>query len=143
MKNTIYCLTVLILAAALLAACGSASQLPASGKPSAPAVSGVYPTKPEGVLRLYLGGYEEAPDRMVNYMSASLRQQTNSGGPAAALLVSGPVDGFTIQSATVNPDPATAEVRVDLSVGNQTLPRMFYFIKENGNWVISQILAVK
>jgi hypothetical protein len=28
-------------------------------------------------------------------------------------------------------------------VGNQTLPRMFYFIKENGNWVISQILAVK
>ncbi|MEI8131804.1 MAG: hypothetical protein WCG34_05185 [Leptolinea sp.] len=58
--------------------------------------SGEYPTTPEGVVHSFLITYQEAPDRMSNFLTATRRSKQPPGGAAAMLQISGSLEGMAI-----------------------------------------------
>lgn len=98
-----------------------------------------YPTTPELVVQTFLTSYQEAPDQMNQFLSASRLQQLPPGGAVGMLAISGSLEGSMIDSAAVNPDPPMATIAVTMRVGGQDVTRVFTLIKENGQWKITNI----
>ncbi len=98
-----------------------------------------YPSSPEMVVQIFLTAYQEAPDQMNQYLSASRLEQLPPGGAVGMLNINGSLEGSMIDSAAVNPDPPMAAITVTMRVGGQDLTRIFSLIKEGGRWKITNI----
>jgi hypothetical protein len=98
-----------------------------------------YPATPENVVLSFLAAYQEAPDRMSNYLTSTRRAAQPPGGAAAMLQISGGLEGMVIQSAAVNPEPASASIKVLIRAGGKDFPRTFLLTKDNTNWGIEAI----
>jgi hypothetical protein len=98
-----------------------------------------YPTTPEGVVLSFLTAYQEAPDRMSNFLTATRRSTQPPGGATAMLQINGGLEGMVIQSAAVNPDPPTASIKVLVRAGGKDYPRTFFLTKDDANWGIDGI----
>jgi hypothetical protein len=98
-----------------------------------------YPTTPEGVVLSFLTSYQEAPDRMSNFLVPSRRAQQPPGGAGAMLQINGSLEGMVVQSAAVNPDPPTAAIVVIIRAGGKDYPRTFLLTKDTSNWGIDAI----
>jgi len=98
-----------------------------------------YPTTPEGVVHSFLITYQEAPDRMSNFLTATRRSAQPPGGASSMLQISGSLEGLVIQSAAVNPEPPSAAIKVMIRAGGKDYSRNFLLTKENANWGIDAI----
>jgi hypothetical protein len=98
-----------------------------------------YPSSPEMVVQTFLTAYQEAPDQMNQFLSASRLQQLPPGGAVGMLNINGSLEGSMIDSAAVNPDPPMAAITVTMRVGGQDTTRVFSLIKEDGRWKITNI----
>jgi hypothetical protein len=98
-----------------------------------------YPTAPEGVVLGFLTSYQEAPDRMSSFLTATRRGQQPPGGASAMLQISGSLEGMVIQSAAVSPEPPTASIVVVIRAGGKDYPRKFILSKDGSGWGIDAI----
>ena len=98
-----------------------------------------YPTTPEGVVLSFLTSYQEAPDRMSNFLTSTRRSSQPPGGAGAMLQIGGALEGMVIQSAAVNPEPPSAAIKVLIRAGGKDYPRTFLLTKDNSNWGIEAI----
>jgi hypothetical protein len=101
--------------------------------------AGDYPTTPEDVVLSFLTSYQEAPDRMSNFLVPSRRAQQPPGGSGAMLQINGSLEGMVVQSAAVNPEPPTASIVVIIRAGGKDYPRTFLLTKNGSNWGIDAI----
>lgn len=98
-----------------------------------------YPSSPEMVVQIFLTAYQEAPDQMNQFLSASRLEQLPPGGAVGMLNINGSLEGSMIDSAAVNPDPPMAAITVSMRVGGEDVTRVFSLIKEGGRWKITNI----
>jgi hypothetical protein len=98
-----------------------------------------YPTTPEGVVLSFLTSYQEAPDRMSNFLTSTRRSSQPPGGASSMLQINGNLEGMVIQSAAVNPEPASASIKVMIRAGGKDYPRTFLLSKDDANWGIDAI----
>lgn len=101
--------------------------------------TGEYPAEPEGVVLGFLTSYQEAPDRMSNFLTAGRRAQQPPGGATAMLQISGNLEGMVVQSAAVNPDPPSASIIVVIRAGGKEYLRKFLLTKDTSLWGIDAI----
>jgi hypothetical protein len=101
--------------------------------------TGDYPTTPEAVVLSFLTSYQEAPDRMSNFLIPSRRAQQPPGGAAAMLQISGNLEGMVVQSAAVNPEPPSASINVVIRAGGKDYVRRFLLTKDTSLWGIDAI----
>ncbi|HEX7555575.1 MAG TPA: hypothetical protein VF338_03040 [Leptolinea sp.] len=101
--------------------------------------AGDYPTTPEGVVQAFLTSYQEAPDRMSNFLIPTRRAQQPPGGASGMLQIIGGLEGMVIQSAAVSPEPPTAAITVLIRAGGIDYPRKFLLTKDNSGWGIDAI----
>jgi hypothetical protein len=101
--------------------------------------TGDYPTTPEEVVLSFLTSYQEAPDRMSNFLVPSRRAQQPPGGAGAMLQISGNLEGMVVQSAAVNPEPPTAAIVVIIRAGGKEFHRTFLLTKDASFWGIDAI----
>lgn len=103
--------------------------------------TGDYPTTPEAVVLSFLTSYQEAPDRMSNFLIPSRRAQQPPGGAAGMLQINGSLEGMVVQSAAVNPDPPSASIHVVIRAGGKDYVRRFLLTKDASLWGIDAIEA--
>jgi hypothetical protein len=99
--------------------------------------NGEYPSSPEGVVQAFLAIYDNNPQDAVTYLSSGAQASFN----AALLQFNGPVEGFTIDQAAVNPDLPGAFIGVAIQSAGSETRRDFTLGKENGQWKIETISA--
>lgn len=106
------------------------------------AIGEEYPGQPEGVVQAFLIAYQERPDEMSGYLTASRRANQPPGGSVGMLRILGPLEGLVVQSVVVNPDPPTAAIQVLIKSGGIESPRQFILIQDGGLWGIDEIQTV-
>ena len=106
---------------------------PAPGSPSA------YPDTPERVVLEFLAASQEDPRLMVQYLSPDRQQGLGPEGPLQLLEINAPIEGFSVDSAAVSPEPPAAIVIVVIQAGGEELRRAFYLLKQNDFWFIDRI----
>jgi hypothetical protein len=100
-----------------------------------------YPTSPEEVVQSFLAASQDDPMGMVQYLSSERQENLPAEGALSMLDMDAPIEGFTIQSAAVNPDPPLAQVNVALQAGGIRYDRQFFLKQQNGFWFIDAILT--
>ena len=102
----------------------------------APAPTQSYPIYAQDVVNAFLS---VAPDQMSAYLSAAARANLPASGTLGFLMVTNPVQSFTVQSTSVSEASGGAVVLVQMEAdGIQTI-RIFNLIVENGVWVIHSV----
>jgi len=102
----------------------------------APAPTQSYPIYAQDVVKAFLSA---APDQMSAYLSAAARANLPASGTLGFLMVTNPVQSFTVQSTSVSEASGGAVVLVQMEAdGIQTI-RIFNLIVENGVWVIHSV----
>lgn len=104
--------------------------------PDAPAN---YPDTPERVVLEFLAASQEDPRLMVQYLSPERQRGLDAEGPLRLLDINTPIEGFSVDSAAVSPDPPAAIVVVEIQAGGEVLRRAFYLLKLNNFWFIDRI----
>lgn len=100
---------------------------------------GEYPANPENVVLSFLTAYQEAPDRMSGFLTATRRAQQPPGGAVGMLQISGNLEGMVVQSAAVSPEPPTASIVVIIRASGKDYLRKFFLTKEASIWGIEAI----
>jgi len=102
----------------------------------APTPTQSYPIYAQDVVKAFLSA---APDQMSAYLSAAARANLPASGTLGFLMVTNPVQSFTVQSTSVSEASGGAVVLVQMEAdGIQTI-RIFNLIVENGVWVIHSV----
>ncbi|HZW02710.1 MAG TPA: hypothetical protein VFF68_02185 [Anaerolineaceae bacterium] len=109
---------------------------PANPAPDSPSA---YPDTPEGVVVEFLASSQEDPRLMVQYLSPDRQEGLGPEGPLQLLEINAPIEGFSIDSAAVSPEPPAAIVSVVIQAGGEELQRAFYLMKQNDFWFIDRI----
>ncbi len=123
---------------------------PKSPPPTAPAPAasqaaptqapeGAYPASPVDVVQAFVEAYPDAIPEMERYLSKAMRAALPRGGPGELLKVQGDVNGFTVLSGSVVPDPPQALVIAAIQAGGARVERTFSLVQEKGLWVINGI----
>jgi hypothetical protein len=100
--------------------------------------NGEYPTSPEGVVQAFLATHQVSVPDSLAYLSSGAQATLNAEQFAAVMQFGGPIEGFTIDQAAVNPDIG-AFIGVAIQVGGNELRRDFTLTIENGMWKIESI----
>jgi hypothetical protein len=115
---------------------GAAAQM-AGGAPDQGGGGNSYPAQPEAVVQEFLTAYQVNPVDMKEYLSTTLA--TSGSTPEQIADLSGPIEGFGVQSAAVINNPPSARVAVDLQIGGQPSSRIFWLVQEGDLWVIERV----
>lgn len=98
-----------------------------------------YPDTPDGVVEAFLEAYPDDETLMLRCLSKARRAALPPGGAGELLRVQGDLEGFVIQSATVQPNPPQAVVTAAIQAGGDEVQRTFTLIREQQGWVIEGI----
>ncbi|KPL80059.1 hypothetical protein ADN00_01955 [Ornatilinea apprima] len=133
----------LILWVSLVGLACSASGAGTDNARYAPAGDGTeYPQEPEEVVSAFLAAQQEDPKQMERYLSTTALAQLPPEGAVEMLHCQDVVMGYLISSASVSQNPPGAIVEVNLTTGQAELGRAFVLLRQNGVWVIDEILAL-
>lgn len=102
----------------------------------APAPTQSYPIYAQDVVNAFLSA---APDQMSAYLSAAARANLPASGTLGFLMVTNPVQSFTVQSTSVSEASGGAVVLVQMEADGVQTIRIFNLIVENGVWVIHSV----
>jgi hypothetical protein len=105
--------------------------------------AGDYPTTPEEVVQTFLIAYQERPDDMSNYLTATRRGNLPPGGSVGMLQILGSLEGVLVKSAVVNPDPPIAVIVAIIKSGGIDSQRQFILNRENDRWGIDEIQTIQ
>lgn len=107
--------------------------------PTQAAPSGAYPTSPVDVVQAFVEAYPDNIPELERYLSKAMRAAVPRGEPGELLKVQGDINGFTVLSGSVVPDPPQALVVAAMQAGGAQVERTFSLVQEKGLWVINGI----
>lgn len=98
-----------------------------------------YPSSPEEVVSGFILASQDDPALMVQFLSPARQQTLPDEGPFSILDIDAPIQGYTIKSAAVSPEPPAATVEVIIQAGGRDLTRTFQLTQTNGFWFIESV----
>lgn len=101
-----------------------------------------YPQNPEDVVSAFLAAQQEDPLQMERFLSTTALAQLPQEGAQELLHCPDVVMGYYISSASVSENPPGAIVEAMLTTGQEELGRAFVLLRQNGVWVIDEIIAL-
>jgi len=101
-----------------------------------PTATQAYPIYAQDVVQAFLTA---SPEVIQQYLSAAARSNLPATGALGLLMVSNPVQEFTIHSTSVSEASGGAVVLVEMKADGVQTIRIFNLIVENGVWVIHSI----